>query len=125
MAQPCALNHLALQLARAFRPIHTRETPGRNPIARRRRPLQGRLRFFCSLPRCYCYQAVLLLIDNYDSFTYNLVQLIGTVAPSLDIRVFRNDKITVDQAESLKPTHIVISPGPCTPTEGGVSNDMI
>ncbi len=68
---------------------------------------------------------MLLLIDNYDSFTYNLVQVLGTVSPGLDIRVFRNDKITVGQIEDLKPSHIVISPGPCTPNEGGVSNDVI
>jgi anthranilate synthase/aminodeoxychorismate synthase-like glutamine amidotransferase len=68
---------------------------------------------------------VLLLIDNYDSFTYNLVQLIGTVSPTLDVRVVRNDKITADEVEQLKPTHILISPGPCTPKEGGVSNDII
>ena len=68
---------------------------------------------------------MIVLIDNYDSFTFNLVQLIGTVDPKLDVRVFRNDKITVDQIRDLKPTHIVISPGPCTPKEGGVSNDVI
>jgi anthranilate synthase/aminodeoxychorismate synthase-like glutamine amidotransferase len=68
---------------------------------------------------------MLVLIDNYDSFTYNLVQLIGQVAPTLPMQVFRNDKVSVDQIEQLKPTHIVISPGPCTPKEGGVSNDII
>jgi anthranilate synthase/aminodeoxychorismate synthase-like glutamine amidotransferase len=68
---------------------------------------------------------MIVLIDNYDSFTYNLVQKLGEVSPGADIRVFRNDKITVDQVEDLKPTHIVISPGPCTPKEGGVSNDII
>ncbi|MBC8106856.1 MAG: aminodeoxychorismate/anthranilate synthase component II [Anaerolineae bacterium] len=68
---------------------------------------------------------MLLLIDNYDSFTYNLVQLIGTVSPTLEVRVVRNDKISADEVEQLHPTHIIISPGPCTPTEGGVSNDII
>jgi anthranilate synthase/aminodeoxychorismate synthase-like glutamine amidotransferase len=68
---------------------------------------------------------MLLLIDNYDSFTYNLVQLLGTVSPGLDVRVFRNDKISLDQITQLAPTHIVISPGPCTPNEGGISNDVI
>jgi anthranilate synthase/aminodeoxychorismate synthase-like glutamine amidotransferase len=68
---------------------------------------------------------MLLLIDNYDSFTYNLVQKFGEVSPSTDVRVFRNDKVTVDEVERLKPSHIVISPGPCTPREGGVSNDII
>jgi len=68
---------------------------------------------------------MLVLIDNYDSFTYNLVQKLGEVSPGLEIKVFRNDKVTVAQVEELKPTHVVISPGPCTPREGGVSNDII
>ena len=68
---------------------------------------------------------MLVLIDNYDSFTYNLVQKLGEVDPQREIRVFRNDKVTVDEIEALKPTHIVISPGPCTPREGGISNDII
>ena len=68
---------------------------------------------------------MIVLIDNYDSFTYNLVQKLGEVGPDRPIRVFRNDKVTVDEVEDLKPTHVVISPGPCTPNEGGVSNDMI
>src|SRR4051794_13258124 len=69
---------------------------------------------------------MLVLIDNYDSFTYNLVQKLGEVGgSSLKMEVFRNDKVTADQVEDLKPTHIVISPGPCTPREGGVSNDII
>src|SRR3982750_737222 len=68
---------------------------------------------------------MIVLIDNYDSFTYNLVQKLGEVSPGLDMKVFRNDKVTVDEIELLGPTHIVISPGPCTPREGGVSNDVI
>ncbi|GAB4192949.1 MAG: aminodeoxychorismate/anthranilate synthase component II [Phycisphaeraceae bacterium] len=68
---------------------------------------------------------MILLIDNYDSFTYNLVQRIGELDASLDLRVFRNDKITVDQALDLKPDHVIISPGPCTPKEAGVSCDII
>lgn len=68
---------------------------------------------------------MLLLIDNYDSFTYNLVQKFGEVAGTMPIEVHRNDKITVEQVRELKPSHIVISPGPCTPREGGVSNDII
>src|SRR5438874_969892 len=68
---------------------------------------------------------MLVLIDNYDSFTYNLVQKLAETDPSREIRVFRNDKVTTDQIEELHPTHIVISPGPCTPSEGGVSNDVI
>ena len=68
---------------------------------------------------------MIVLIDNYDSFTYNLVQKLGEVDRTRPIGVFRNDKVTVEQVEALRPTHIVISPGPCTPKEGGVSNDII
>jgi len=66
---------------------------------------------------------MLLMIDNYDSFTYNLVQYFGELGE--DIRVFRNDKITIDQIELLHPSRIVISPGPCTPVEAGVSVEII
>jgi len=66
---------------------------------------------------------MLLMIDNYDSFTYNLVQYLGELGE--DIRVFRNDKITVGEIETLKPDRIVISPGPCTPKEAGVSIEVI
>jgi len=68
---------------------------------------------------------MIVLIDNYDSFTYNLVQKLGEVSPGVGIEVFRNDKTSIAQIEDLKPTHIVISPGPCTPREGGISNDVI
>ena len=68
---------------------------------------------------------MILLIDNYDSFTYNLVQRIGELDASLDLRVVRNDKITADEAEALGPDRVIISPGPCTPNEGGVSNQII
>ncbi len=63
------------------------------------------------------------MIDNYDSFTYNLVQFLGEQGQ--DIQVFRNDKITLEEIKSLKPDHIVISPGPCTPNEAGISMDVI
>jgi len=66
---------------------------------------------------------MLLMIDNYDSFTYNLVQYFGELG--VDIRVFRNDEISVDDIASLEPEHIVISPGPCTPKEAGVSVETI
>jgi anthranilate synthase component 2 len=59
------------------------------------------------------------MIDNYDSFTYNLVQYLGELGA--DVRVYRNDQITVDEIARLAPDHIVISPGPCTPNEAGVS----
>lgn len=68
---------------------------------------------------------MVILIDNYDSFTYNLVQRIGELDASVEVRVFRNDEITPDQIASQKPQHIIISPGPCTPREGGVSNEVI
>jgi anthranilate synthase/aminodeoxychorismate synthase-like glutamine amidotransferase len=66
---------------------------------------------------------MLLMIDNYDSFTYNLVQYLGELGE--DVRVYRNDKITVQQIEDLRPDRIVISPGPCTPKEAGVSVETI
>ena len=68
---------------------------------------------------------MLLLIDNYDSFTYNLVQRFGEIDPALEMRVVRNDAVTPDDVAALKPTHVVVSPGPCTPREAGVSNDII
>jgi anthranilate synthase/aminodeoxychorismate synthase-like glutamine amidotransferase len=60
---------------------------------------------------------MLLMIDNYDSFTYNLVQYLGELGE--DVRVYRNDKISIEQIESLQPSRIVVSPGPCTPNEAG------
>ncbi len=66
---------------------------------------------------------MLLLIDNYDSFTYNLAQYLGELGAA--VRVERNDKITVDEIAALSPTRIVISPGPCTPNEAGISLDVI
>jgi anthranilate synthase/aminodeoxychorismate synthase-like glutamine amidotransferase len=68
---------------------------------------------------------MILLIDNYDSFTYNLVQRLGEIDSRLEILVYRNDQLTPEQAETLSPTHLIISPGPCTPREAGVSNEMI
>ena len=68
---------------------------------------------------------MLLLIDNYDSFTFNLVQRFGEIDPSLPIRVVRNDDITPEAAMSLDPTHLVISPGPCTPREAGASAAIV
>src|SRR5580765_4231245 len=66
---------------------------------------------------------MLLMIDNYDSFTYNLVQYLGELGE--EVRVFRNDAITVDEVARLKPARIVISPGPCTPKEAGISVPLI
>jgi len=66
---------------------------------------------------------MLLMIDNYDSFTYNLVQYLGELGE--DVRVYRNDEITLEQVEALRPERIVISPGPCTPNEAGISVALI
>ena len=66
---------------------------------------------------------MILIIDNYDSFTYNLVQRLGELGAKVE--VFRNDKITIPEAEACGADRIVISPGPCTPKEGGISNDVI
>ena len=67
---------------------------------------------------------MLIVIDNYDSFTYNIVQYLGELYKG-EIRVFRNDTITVPEIAGLKPSHIVISPGPCTPREAGISVDAV
>ena len=66
---------------------------------------------------------MILLLDNYDSFTFNLVQYLGEMNP--DLRVVRNDALTVEEVLALKPSHIVISPGPCTPSEAGISIPLI
>lgn len=68
---------------------------------------------------------MIVIVDNYDSFTYNLVQRLGEIDAKLDIRVFRNDQITVDEIAALHPSHLIISPGPCTPTEAGISVECI
>jgi anthranilate synthase/aminodeoxychorismate synthase-like glutamine amidotransferase len=66
---------------------------------------------------------MVLVIDNYDSFTYNLVQYLGELGAAVDVR--RNDKVTVEEIAARRPSHIVISPGPGDPEDGGVSNDAI
>ncbi len=68
---------------------------------------------------------MILIIDNYDSFTYNLVQRIGEMDRSRELKVVRNDKITVDEAVAMNPQHVIVSPGPCTPREAGVSVDLV
>jgi anthranilate synthase/aminodeoxychorismate synthase-like glutamine amidotransferase len=68
---------------------------------------------------------MILIIDNYDSFTYNLVQRLGEIDPLIELEVHRNDKITVEAIAAKRPTHIIVSPGPCTPREAGISNDVI
>jgi anthranilate synthase/aminodeoxychorismate synthase-like glutamine amidotransferase len=66
---------------------------------------------------------MIAVIDNYDSFTYNLVQYLGELGA--DVRVFRNDQITIDHLVTLSPSHLVISPGPGDPNDGGISNEAI
>ncbi|SVC71706.1 uncharacterized protein METZ01_LOCUS324560, partial [marine metagenome] len=66
---------------------------------------------------------MLLVIDNYDSFTFNLVQYLGEEDVAMEVH--RNDEISLEQIEVLKPERILISPGPCTPNEAGLSNDII
>jgi len=66
---------------------------------------------------------VILVIDNYDSFTYNLVQYLGEL--DWEPVVYRNDRVTLAQVEAMAPSHIIISPGPCTPLEAGISNDVV
>ena len=66
---------------------------------------------------------MLLMIDNYDSFTYNLVQYFGELGQ--EVSVYRNDEISISEIETLKPNYIVISPGPCTPNEAGISLELI
>ncbi len=66
---------------------------------------------------------MLLMIDNYDSFTYNLVQYLGELGE--DVRVYRNDEIKLEQIEQLNPDHLIISPGPCTPDQAGISVEAI
>lgn len=66
---------------------------------------------------------MILVIDNYDSFTYNLVQYLGELGASLEVR--RNDRVSIDEIERLGPSKIVISPGPCTPNEAGISLEVV
>jgi anthranilate synthase/aminodeoxychorismate synthase-like glutamine amidotransferase len=68
-------------------------------------------------------RAMLLIIDNYDSFTYNLVQYFGEMGAQMEIR--RNDQVTLNEIRQLRPDHICVSPGPCTPKEAGISCDVI
>ena len=64
---------------------------------------------------------MIFILDNYDSFTYNLVQRLGEIDPELEITVARNDKTSIAEIEAQHPTHLIISPGPCTPDEAGIS----
>lgn len=74
---------------------------------------------------------MILIIDNYDSFTYNLVQYVGEIMlakkrnPDVEVVVYRNDALTVEQVSALRPERVIISPGPCTPNEAGISVELI
>ncbi|WP_164102448.1 anthranilate synthase component II [Candidatus Laterigemmans baculatus] len=68
---------------------------------------------------------MVVVIDNYDSFTYNLVQRMGEIDGAIEVRVVRNDEMSVDAVAALQPERLIISPGPCTPTEAGVSVDCV
>ena len=68
---------------------------------------------------------MIFVLDNYDSFTYNLVQRLGEIDSTLQIEVARNDQITIAQIEQLRPERIIVSPGPCTPVEAGISRELI
>ena len=68
---------------------------------------------------------MIFVLDNYDSFTYNLVQRFGEIDRSLKIEVARNDQVTIEQIEQLRPERIIVSPGPCTPAEAGLSCELI
>lgn len=68
---------------------------------------------------------MIVMIDNYDSFTYNLYQRIGEIDANIETKVFRNDVTTPAEIEALRPDRLIISPGPCTPLEAGISNDVI
>lgn len=68
---------------------------------------------------------MIFVLDNYDSFTYNLVQRLGEIDPTLEIRVERNDQITIPEIAALRPERMIVSPGPCTPREAGVSKELI
>jgi anthranilate synthase/aminodeoxychorismate synthase-like glutamine amidotransferase len=80
---------------------------------------------FAWLKRAFSLESapMLLVIDNYDSFTYNLVQYLGQLGA--EMKIFRNDEVTIDQIAALKPDRILISPGPCSPKEAGLSNEII
>jgi anthranilate synthase/aminodeoxychorismate synthase-like glutamine amidotransferase len=68
---------------------------------------------------------MIVVIDNYDSFTYNLVQRLGEIDPAVDVRVLRNDEVTPGEIEAMGASRLLISPGPCTPTEAGISVECV
>jgi len=68
---------------------------------------------------------MILLIDNYDSFTYNLVQRLGEIDSNLDVQTCRNDALSISQIRAMRPDRIILSPGPCTPNEAGICLDIV
>jgi len=68
---------------------------------------------------------MIIMIDNYDSFNYKLVQRLGEIDPGVDLLVVRNDQVSLEEIEARRPTHLIISPGPCTPLEAGISNAVV
>jgi anthranilate synthase/aminodeoxychorismate synthase-like glutamine amidotransferase len=78
---------------------------------------------FCAIQRVRGGLFLVFVLDNYDSFTYNLVQYLGELGATVEVR--RNDQITVSDVEKMRPERIVISPGPCTPREAGISIDLV
>src|SRR5688572_1246144 len=68
---------------------------------------------------------MIFLLDNYDSFTYKLVQRIAQIDPHIKMHAARNDQVTLEDVEALRPDRIIVSPGPCTPSEAGISKDLI
>lgn len=68
---------------------------------------------------------MILLIDNYDSFTYNIVQRLGEINPELDVRTYRNDELSIGEIRELNPDRIILSPGPCTPNEAGICLQVV
>ncbi|MFN9913545.1 MAG: anthranilate synthase component II, partial [Pirellulaceae bacterium] len=68
---------------------------------------------------------MILVIDNYDSFTFNIVQRLGEIDRSLEVRTVRNDQITTAEIRALKPDRLILSPGPCTPNEAGICLDIL
>jgi anthranilate synthase/aminodeoxychorismate synthase-like glutamine amidotransferase len=96
-------------------------SPGRQEWFRRSTALHNS--GFATAGLVLSFRPMILVIDNYDSFTYNLVQYLGEL--KAEMQIHRNDQITIDQIRSLKPERILISPGPCSPRESGLSNDII
>ncbi len=87
--------------------------------------MSGWIPYHSDSPRRALFPTMIFVLDNYDSFTYNIVQRFGEIDRSLEIRVARNDQTTLDEIEALQPERILISPGPCTPAEAGLSKDVI